>query len=247
MLEEMKKKLETVTKSPELYEKIRKHTNDGLILLDESKDIIFINKRAGEITEFKDEYLVGKNIEELLESDIHQNLEQEVLAKDEFVEKKMNITTKSGENKTVVITIDYFYFNGEENKGFSLLISDITTETKQKEILNALMSHSEVMLAYLDLDFNLVYVNSAYAQKTDHSPEELVGKNHFDLFPDGENKKIFQEVLDKREKMSVKDKDLLDSRESRKEGLYWSLEPVKDDGKKIKGLVLSSYEISDAI
>ena len=108
------------------------------------------------------------------------------------------------------------------------------------------MDHSEVMLAYLDLDFNLVYVNSAYAQRTDHSSEELVGKNHFDLFPGGENKKIFQEVIDEGEKRSVKDKDLLDSSASRKEGIYWSLEPVKDDGGKIKGLVLSSYKISDA-
>ncbi|MBS3815961.1 MAG: PAS domain S-box protein [Candidatus Thermoplasmatota archaeon] len=245
MLEKMKKKLETVSKSPKLYEKVVEQTHDGLILLDENKDVILINKSAEEITGYKDEDLLGKNVEALLESDIHQDLEQEVLAKDEFIEEMINIETKSGETKNVIVTMDYFHFDGDGDKGFSLLVKDITRETKQKDILKALMDHSEVMMAYLNLDFDLAYVNSAYAKNTDHSPEELVGMNHFDLFPDGENNRIFQEVIDEGESMSIKDRDLLASEETDQDGIYWALEPVKDEEKKVKGLVLSSYEVDE--
>ncbi|MEF8874072.1 MAG: PAS domain S-box protein [Candidatus Thermoplasmatota archaeon] len=246
MLEEMKKKIETVSKSPKLYEKVVEQTHDGLILLDENRDVILINNSAEGITGYKDEELLGKNIESLLESDVHQDLEQEVLTRDEFVEKMINIETKSGETKNVIVTMDYFHFDGDGDKGFSLLLKDITREVNQKEILKALMDHSEVMMAYLSLDFDLVYVNSAYAQNTDYTAEELIGKNHFELFPDGENKRIFQKVIDERESMSIKDRDLLEGEGSDQGDIYWALEPVQDDGREVQGLVLSSYEINDS-
>ena len=246
ILEEMEKKLETVSQSSELYEKVVEQTHDGLILLDEHKDIIFINKRSEEITRYEEEDLLGVNIEKLLEPRIHQNLEKEILEKEEFVEKMIEIKTKNGEIKTVVITMDYFYFDGEEHKGYSLLMRDITKEKTQRKILDALMSHSEVMMAYLDLDFNLVYANSAYAERTDHPPEELVGKNHFELFPNGENKRLFKKVIEEGDPVSVKDRDLMQPENSDQQGLYWSLEPSKDDEGEVEGLILSSYEISDA-
>ncbi|MFP4143245.1 MAG: PAS domain S-box protein [Thermoplasmata archaeon] len=245
LLEEMKRKHETISKSPEIYEKVVEQTHDGLILLDENKDIIFLNKSAEDITGFIDKDLMGRNIEKLLETGIHQNLEQKVLTKDEFVEEMIEIETKSGEHKTINITMDCFYFNGKENKGFSLLMKDITTEKTQREILDALMAHSEVMMAYLDPSFDLLYANSAYAEKTDYSPEEVIGKNHFDLFPNGENKKLFQEVIDDGEKRSVKDRDLLRTKHSDQKDMYWALEPVEDGGDKVKGLVLSSYQLGE--
>ncbi|MFW6064881.1 MAG: PAS domain-containing protein [Candidatus Natronoplasma sp.] len=245
LLQEMKRKHETISKSPEVYEKVIEQIHDGLILLDENKDIIFLNKIAEDITGYIDKELMGSSIEKLLESDIHQDLEQKVLTEDEFVEKMIEIETNSGEHKTINITMDYFHFDGEEHKGYSLLMKDITTEKTQREILNALMSHSEVMMAYLDLNFDLVYVNAAYAENTDHSPEELVGKNHFDLFPNGENKKLFEEVIEQGEKRSIKNRDLLQPNGSDQEGIYWALEPIKDEEEKVKGLVLSSYELGE--
>ena len=248
VLEEMEEKLETVSRSSELYEKVVEQTHDGLILLDEHKDIIFINKRSEEITRYEEEDLLGVNIEKLLEPRIHQNLEKEILEKEEFVEKMMDIETNDGEIKTIRITMDYFCIseNDHDYNGYSLLINDVTKEKTQRKILDALMSHSEVMMAYLDLDFNLVYANSAYAEKTDHPPEELVGKNHFELFPNGENKKLFKKVIEEGDPVSVKDRDLMQPENSDQQGLYWSLEPAKDDEGDVEGLVLSSYEISDA-
>ncbi|MFW5904321.1 MAG: PAS domain-containing protein [Candidatus Saliniplasma sp.] len=245
ILNEMKVKHKTITKSPEIYEKVVKQTYDGLIILDEEKDIIFINKSAEDITGYVDKDLMGHNIEKLLDSNIHKDLEYEVVKKEEFVEKMIDIETKSGENKTINITMDYFYFNGGEHKGYTLLMRDISTEMTQREILDALMAHSEFMMAYLDPNFDLVYVNEAYAERTDHAPQELVGKNHFDLFPNGENKKLFEEVIEEGEKRSVKDRDLLRPKGSDQKGIYWALEPINGGGDKVKGLVLSSYQTSE--
>ena len=241
ILEEIKSKLQTVHSSPKLYEKLVEQTCEGIILLDENKDVIFLNESAKEIIGYEKENILGKNIENLLEGDIYRRLEQ-VLAQNEFFEETMKIETKSGETKSVVIKIDCFYFTGEDHQGFSLLMRDITKERKQREILDALMDHSEVTLAYLDTEFNIVYVNRAYAEKTDHPPEELVGKNHFDLFSNEEDKKIFKDVIDKGEKKSIKDRHLLEPKDSVHDGVCCFIEPVKDNGK-VKGLMLSLYEI----
>ncbi len=245
LLKEIERKLHTVSKSPELHEKIREQTRDGLILLDETKDVIFLNKRAMEITGYKDEELLGKNITEMLKSEIYNDLEQAVLTNDEIVKKNVDLEMKNGDHIFVLITMDYFHFDHENYKGFSLLLTDITTERKQNDILEALMKHSDVMMAYLDSNFHLLYANSAYAEQTDHGPKELVGMNHFDLFPNGENKRLFEQVIEEKKKRTVKDRNLLVSEGSDQKGVYWSLEPVEDNkGHQVKGLVLSSYKTS---
>lgn len=246
VFQEMKLKHETISESPEIYEKVVEQTHDGLIILDENKDIIFVNKSSEQITGYAEKDLMGRNIEVLLDSKIHQDLEQKVLTEDEFVEKMIDIKTMSGKQKTIYITMDYFHFNNNNNnKGYTLLMRDISTEMTQKEILDALMDNSEFMMAYLDLDFDLIYVNSAYAEKTDHPPKRLIGKNHFDIFPDGENKELFEEVIEEGENRNITDRNLFQPNGTVQEKIYWSLEPVEDDKGKVKGLVLSSYELSD--
>lgn len=244
VLKEIESKLHTVSKSPELYEKIREQTRDGLILLDEAKDVIFLNKRAMEITGYKNEELLGKNITEMLKSEIYDDLEKAVLTNDEIVKKNIDLETKNGDHITVIITMDYFHFDGKDYKGFSLLLTDITIERKQNDILEALMKHSDVMMAYLDSNFCLLYVNSAYAEQTDHVPKELIGMNHFDIFPNGENKRLFEQVIKEKKKRTIKDRDLLASEGADQKGVYWSLEPVSDDEDNVKGMVLFSYKIA---
>ncbi|MFO8109747.1 MAG: PAS domain S-box protein [Thermoplasmata archaeon] len=242
VLKEIERKLHTVSRSPELYEKIREQTRDGLIILDEDKDVIFLNKRAMEITGYKENEILGKNITEMLKSEIYNDLEQAVLTDDEIVKKDIDLETKNGDHKSFIISMDYFHFDDEHYKGFSLLLTDITIERKQNDILEALMKHSDVMMAYLDSNFCLLYVNSAYAEQTDHDPMELIGMNHFDIFPNGENKRLFEQVIKEKKKRTVKDRNLLVSEDSDQKGLYWSLEPVIDGEGNVKGLVLSSYK-----
>jgi len=51
-------------------------------------------------------------------------------------------------------------------------------------------------LVYLDREFNFVRVNETYARTCGYRPEEMIGKNHFALYPDAENEAIFTEVRD---------------------------------------------------
>lgn len=238
ILEDMKKKLKTVFKSPKLYEKVLEQTHEGIMILDENKDIIYLNKSVEDIIGYRKVDLLGKDIKYLLNKDLSQAFEIK-FTEDGVIEKTINLKTQQGEKKKVDIILNYFYSDKEEHNGYSILMKDVTQEKNQKEILNAIMNHSEILLAYLDKDFDLVYVNSAYADKTDYSPEELIGMNHFKLFPNEENKKLFEGVLKNGESKVIRDRGLFNSDESEQNYNFWSIDPFNDIKGNLKGLVLS--------
>ncbi len=247
ILEEMKKKYETLSKPPKLYEKVVKQTHEGIIILDEDKDVIFLNKSAEKITGYEDEELLGKNINELIGPDIQQSFEQ-VLSTEDYTKEVMRLKTKSGEKKTVSITLDHLTFNSGEEKIYSILMRDITEQTNQKEILDVLIENSEIMMAYMDSEFDILYANSAYAEKTDHTLEELIGKNHFELFPNEKIKELFEDVVEDGGKRTVINRSLFSSDSSeqdveQREG-NWIIEPLQDSEDKVKGLILSQWERS---
>jgi len=58
----------------------------------------------------------------------------------------------------------------------------------------------------LDLDMRFVLANSAYADACGHTRAELIGRNHFDLFPNEENEALFNRVRDTGRPVEFKSK-----------------------------------------
>lgn len=106
------------------------------------------------------------------------------------------------------------------------------------------MENAGVMLAYFDAKFNFLAVNSEYAKGSGYKSEELVGKNHFSLFPNPENKIIFEKVRDTGESVTFLDKPFkfVDHPERGVTYWDWTLSPVKDESGIVQGLVLSLFE-----
>ncbi len=119
---------------------------------------------------------------------------------------------------------------------------------KEKCILQTLMNGSKnVHLVYLDRDFNFVRVNETYAKGCGYQPEELVGKNHFKLFPHSENENIFKKVRETGEPVEFKDKPFifLDQQDRGVTYWDWTLHPVKNSDGLVEGFVLSLIETTE--
>lgn len=126
------------------------------------------------------------------------------------------------------------------------------TERKQSEEtlrqerakLDSIMQATDVMLVLLDTDFNFVWVNLAYAQTCQMRPEELIGKNHFVLYPDAENEAIFRRVRDTGEAVFYKDKPFVFPDQPERGITYWdwSLKSVLVANGSVSGLVFSLRE-----
>ena len=121
--------------------------------------------------------------------------------------------------------------------------------TAEWDVLYAVMENTDTALAYLDRDFAFVAVNSSYALSSGHSREELIGKNHFDLFPDEENEAIFRSARETGERVEYRAKPFEFHDQPWRGVTYWdwSLTPVRGRDGQLKGLALSLQDVSRSV
>jgi PAS domain S-box-containing protein len=117
---------------------------------------------------------------------------------------------------------------------------------QERDLLQTVMESTHAQLAYFDPQFNFLRVNSAYAQGSGYSKEELIGRNHFDLFPDAENQAIFERVRDTGESVKFQAKPFEYPERPQLGTTYWdwTLVPVKDENGDVQGLVLSLLDVT---
>ncbi len=120
---------------------------------------------------------------------------------------------------------------------------------ESKELLETMFSSIDLMVAYMDKEFNFIRVNRAYAAADERAPEFYVGKNHFALFPNAENEAIFRHVVETGEPFSVYAKpfEYADHPERGISYWDWTIQPVKDPNGDVTGVVLSLINVSERV
>ena len=118
---------------------------------------------------------------------------------------------------------------------------------RERHTLQTIMENTHAQLAYLDPQFNFVRVNSAYAQGAGYRKEELIGRNHFELFPHAENQAIFERVMETGEPAVFHAKPFVypDRPELGTTYWDWTLVPVQDRNGDIQGLVFSLLDVTE--
>ncbi len=144
---------------------------------------------------------------------------------------------KTGENQVAFTAMDI-----TEIKRAQKAIEE--ERTRLQTIINgAKKSH----LVYLDRDFNFIRVNDAYAETCGYAAEEMIGKNHFALYPNEENEAIFKRVVKTGRPVEIHDKPFEFPDQPERGTTYWdwTLEPVIDDEGEVEGLIFSLVETTD--
>src|SRR3972149_2537098 len=97
------------------------------------------------------------------------------------------------------------------------------------ELLEGAFASVHTLIAYLDRDFNFLRVNPAYAEADGREPEFFVGKNHFDLFPNEEDRVIFRRVVETGDSCPAYAKPFEYAANPERGITYWNwdLQPVK--------------------
>jgi PAS domain S-box-containing protein len=116
---------------------------------------------------------------------------------------------------------------------------------RERDLLQDVMNGANNShLVYLDRNFNFVRVNEVYAATCGYRPEEMIGKNHFALYPHAGNEAIFARVRDTGEAIEVHDKPFEFPDQPGRGVTYWdwTLTPVKDPAGNVEGLVFSLHE-----
>jgi PAS domain S-box-containing protein len=118
-----------------------------------------------------------------------------------------------------------------------------------QDLLQSIVENTAVDLAYLDPGFNYLYVNPAYARGTGHRVDELIGRNHFELFPHSESRAVFEQVRENGQPANLlaTPVEFTDQPQRGTTHWDWSLVPVKDAQGEIQGLVISSTEVTERV
>ncbi len=121
------------------------------------------------------------------------------------------------------------------------------TVKEERDTLDTIMENTRTHLAYLDPQFNFVRVNSTYARGSGHSPAELIGHNHIDLFPHPENQAIFEHVRETGWVIEFRARPFEFPDQPERGVTYWdwTLAPVKDAQGQVQGLVLSLVDVTE--
>ena len=119
----------------------------------------------------------------------------------------------------------------------------------KRDVLQAIMdSAGKAQLVYLDRDFNFVRVNETYATGCGYRPDEMIGKNHFALYPSPEVEAIFSHVRDTGEDFEVRDRPF-EFPDQPERGVTdpgtRTLKAIKDSGDQVTGLVFSLYDTTE--
>ncbi|RPI97837.1 MAG: PAS domain S-box protein, partial [Spirochaetales bacterium] len=115
------------------------------------------------------------------------------------------------------------------------------------ELLERMFSNINLMIAYLDTDFNYIRVNHAYAWLNGRDPEFYPGRNHFEVFMNPSHRETFREaVRTTRPHYAFMDPIEYSPRPG-EDVIYcdWSLQPVRDAGGGVSGLILALVDVTE--
>ncbi|WP_434113442.1 PAS domain S-box protein [Methylocaldum sp. GT1TLB] len=215
------------------------------------RTLVAVNDAFLKIFECSREDVLGKNSghlgipDEWLRGRIASELRQCAALRDVEITHK----SRSGARLVLSLNVDWVGIGGQ-----TLLLSTIQDITERKQVeeslrreqslLDSVMRATDVMLVFLDRQFNFVWVNPAYAETCRMRPEDMVGNNHFALYPNAENEAIFRKVRDSGDAVFYKDRPFVFPDQPERGTTYWdwSLTPVKGNDGATAGLVFSLRE-----
>lgn len=239
--------------SEERYRLLVEQAVDGIFVSDAQGHYLDVNRAGAQMLGYSRDEILARNIVDVICPDECSRLPMEIgrFADGAVVTSEWRFLRKDGSS-----------FYGEvvgrqlpDGRLFAILrdisaTRRIEVELRQERaLLNSVMAGTDIMLVYLDPQFNFVWVNQAYANTCQMERESLVGKNHFVLYPDAENEAIFCQVRDSGEAVFYKDKafEFADQPERGTTYWDWSLVPDKNAQGEVVGLVFSLRETSSFV
>lgn len=117
------------------------------------------------------------------------------------------------------------------------------------QLLESVFDNTHMQVAYLDVNMNFLKVNKAYAITENQLPEYFLGKNHFALFPNKENERIFYDVVRTGKPHFAYAREFFYEHQPEKGATYWdwSLVPTLDAAGKVMGLVVTLLNVTERI
>ena len=120
---------------------------------------------------------------------------------------------------------------------------------RQTRLLQAFFTNTITPLVFLDKNFNFIRVNEAYARACQREEQEFPGRNHFELYPNEENQRIFEQVVATGEIYQAIARPFVfpDHPEWGITYWDWNLTPLLTENNEVEFLVFSLNDVTEKI
>ncbi|MCF7916389.1 MAG: PAS domain S-box protein, partial [Candidatus Omnitrophica bacterium] len=247
--------------------------DEPVISCDLENNILLWNRGAAKKYGWKKEEAQNKNTSELLKTKANQDFRQIKKTIEKEGKWEGELVQEKSDGRKIIVWSKWVY--DQDQEGNPIAIIKINNEiTRQKrvesaldsayqeaektaikrtvelqeanELLARIFSSTYILFAYLDTNFNFITVNKAYADAEGKSIDYFTGKNHFDLYPNQENLKIFKKVLATGKTYLCYEKPFIYPDQPQKVTYWdWTLEPIKDPFGEVEGLLLCLVDVTE--
>lgn len=185
---------EAETKLNELkeFQIITEVANESVIVINPDLEIIFWNKGAEKIFEFKKSEVFGKSFEKIINFTNPINLLKiiEKLSSGKSFHEKFKIITKNGINKTIEFNlIKTSFFENEINKNVIVILCNDITEKENierelkisEEKFRSIVQNAADLICNYDVSGNIIYFNPSFQKVLGYTKTEIKNYKIFDL------------------------------------------------------------------
>jgi PAS domain S-box-containing protein len=178
--------LKEIQKSEEKYKHLVNSINEGLIQLDLNAKITYINQRFCNILKYEESEVIGKSLFDAvkLSDDNIEQLKNELASRKKGFRNQyeINVKTKDGENKALIINSSPFTNSAGHIMGSIATIIDVTEKKEFQKIIKdseqkfkAIFDQAAVGVAIVNSKTsNILEANKKYSQILRYSPQELL-------------------------------------------------------------------------
>jgi PAS domain S-box-containing protein len=226
---------------------------EGIVLIDREGYILSVNPAVTALTDVKAGDVVGRRAEKLLPMMLKGSDLEAVKAALPQIRSGQSpklppvaFVRPNGERVLVAPSVSFIRPRQGRGRMTVLTLKDVTDLHEANALLERVFDNTHILIAYLDTDFTFMRVNRAYAEAVGREPGFFVGRNHFELYPNDENERIFSEVVQTGKPFVIHEKAFVYPGDPEGRATYWdwSLSPVFDADGGVDGLIFCLLDVT---
>jgi two-component system, cell cycle sensor histidine kinase and response regulator CckA len=226
---------------------------DAIISVDDNQRIILFNRTAEVMFKYSEQEVIGKPLDMLIPDrfrEAHRKYVHEFGDKGITNRRMGSLGTVHGLRATgeeFPLEASISYFKHQDKIYYTVILRDITERLKTEEQIK-LFEHTiksiNESITLLDLEGNILFVNSAFHRTFGYSNEEILGKNVQMLLSPKNHESITSRIFPETFHGGWDGELIKKKRDGTEFPVYLSTSPLKDESGNIKALIGVSHDLS---
>lgn len=185
--------LKALADSEERYRRLAETSNEGIWVFDGTQQTTYANRRMAEMLGYTAEEMVGLSFELFIFpedlADHYERIRQRQLGHSDAYERKLR--RRDGTPLWTIVSATPILDGEGQFSGSFGMVTDVSDRKRieealrhSHELLSYIIEHNRSAVAVHDRDLRYIYVSQRYLQDFGISGQDVIGRYHYDLFPD---------------------------------------------------------------